>query len=256
MGQLLEMKGHANSGEPSGERNEPVTEGHEIQNAVIKQIEAKTVHLVGGENSNNQELRERKKRRKKHADEQRKRIQKLSDQDDDTLISVYEDQNDKIRHQSVLIDRQKQKVKNLKSEINDLNAEFETDREYYLESIRRQEREILLLQSILDRIQPTIRRDCNYYQLHKIKDQSEWDGDRWILPQMKIIKDSLPGLNGSASQHSYQVPSRLRSSPSREDFNERTLERNYSQERIHSNPRISPPISPPKARPFKLRPLK
>ena len=52
--------------------------------------------------------------------------------DDDTLISVYEDQNDKIRHQSVLIDRQKQKVKNLKSEINDLNAEFETDREYYL----------------------------------------------------------------------------------------------------------------------------
>jgi len=30
------------------------------------------------------------------------------------------------------MDRQKQKIKNYKSEINDLNAEFETDREFYL----------------------------------------------------------------------------------------------------------------------------
>jgi hypothetical protein len=56
--------------------------------------------------------------------------------------------------------------------------------------------DILLLQAMLDKVQPTIRRDCNYSQLYKIKDQSQWDGDKWILPQMKLVKNNLPDLNG------------------------------------------------------------
>jgi len=79
------------------------------------------------------------------------------------------------------------------------------------ESIRRQERDILLLQAMLDKVQPTIRRDCNYFQLHKIKDQSEWDGEKWILPQMRIIKESLPGLNGNHnSMYREERPHRIR----------------------------------------------
>ena len=48
--------------------------------------------------------------------------------------------------------------------------------------------------AILDRIQPTIRRDCNYYNLDKIKDESEHNGEVWVLPKLRIIKDSLPNL--------------------------------------------------------------
>ena len=70
---------------------------------------------------------------------------------------------------------------------------------------------------MLDRIQPTIRRDCNFYHLHKIKDQSEWDGEKWILPKMQIVKESLPGLNGNSHGNTHQnyrerstAPTRIR----------------------------------------------
>ena len=49
--------------------------------------------------------------------------------------------------------------------------------------------------AILDRIQPTIRRDCNYYNLDKIKDESEHNGEFWVLPKLRIIKESLPNLS-------------------------------------------------------------
>ena len=80
------------------------------------------------------------------------------------------------------------------------------------ESIRKQSGEIQMLQAILDKIQPTIRRDCNYYHIHKIKDQCVWDGEKWNLPQMKIIKESLPGLNGSGPPSGYREerPHRIR----------------------------------------------
>ena len=45
------------------------------------------------------------------------------------------------------MDKQKQRISNLKSEVADLSSEFETDRQMYLETIRKQEREIMLLQA-------------------------------------------------------------------------------------------------------------
>ena len=68
---------------------------------------------------------------------------------------------------------------------------------------------------MLDRIQPTIRRDCNFYHLHKIKDQSQWDGEKWILPKMQIIKESLPGLNGNIPGNSHQTYRERPSGPTR-----------------------------------------
>ncbi len=50
----------------------------------------------------------------------------------------------------------------MNSEIADLQKEFEEDRTDYLDTIRKQEQQLLLLQQILDRVQPIIRKDCNY----------------------------------------------------------------------------------------------
>lgn len=60
----------------------------------------------------------------------------------------------------------------LEIEIEDLQHEFELDREDYLESIRKQNRQISLLQAILNKVQPCIRRDSNYANLEKIKKQA------------------------------------------------------------------------------------
>ena len=54
-------------------------------------------------------------------------------------------------------------------EIKDIQSEFEQDRCDYLDTIRRQQLQITLLNTIIEKIQPCIRRDSNYFNLDKIK---------------------------------------------------------------------------------------
>lgn len=79
-------------------------------------------------------------------------------------------------------------------EIRDLQSEFELEKIDYLATIRRQEREFMLLQQLLEQVQPLIRRDCNYSNLEKIRRESCWDEDNgfWKIPEPVVIKTSLP----------------------------------------------------------------
>ncbi len=56
------------------------------------------------------------------------------------------------------------------------------------------EQKLQLQQQILDKVQPCLRRDCNYYNLDKIKTSCEWDDttQKWILPDLVIEKTVLP----------------------------------------------------------------
>ena len=78
----------------------------------------------------------------------------------------------------------------------DLASEFEFDRIDYLDTIRKQEQRLKLLQSIIDKIHPCLRRDCNYANLDKIKAESNWleDEQRWILPKMSIVNVKMPNI--------------------------------------------------------------
>jgi hypothetical protein len=53
-------------------------------------------------------------------------------------------------------------VKALTSELSDTQAEFQGDRDDYLETIRNLQQQEKLLLQIIDKIQPTIRKDSNY----------------------------------------------------------------------------------------------
>lgn len=79
-------------------------------------------------------------------------------------------------------------------EISDLQSEFEFERIDYLSTIRRQERENILLQQVLERIQPLIRRECNYSNIDKIKRECVWDEESgcWKLPETVLQKITLP----------------------------------------------------------------
>nr|XP_060482318.1 kinesin-like protein KIF17 [Panthera onca] len=79
-------------------------------------------------------------------------------------------------------------------EIKDLQSEFELEKIDYLATIRRQERDSMLLQQLLEQVQPLIRRDCNYSNLEKIRRESCWDEDNgfWKIPEPIIVKTSLP----------------------------------------------------------------
>ena len=51
-----------------------------------------------------------------------------------------------------------------------------------------------LLTSLLERVAPTIRRDCNYSNLDRVKSEANWNEEagEWTLPELKVEKVSLP----------------------------------------------------------------
>lgn len=87
-----------------------------------------------------------------------------------------------------------QQLKAAKLEIRDLQAEFEVERNDYLAIIRRLEKEGQLLHSLLERMVPLVRRDCNYSNLDRLKKDAVWDEDSatWRLPDVMVQKTTLP----------------------------------------------------------------
>uniref|UniRef100_A0A5K3FTZ0 Kinesin-like protein n=1 Tax=Mesocestoides corti TaxID=53468 RepID=A0A5K3FTZ0_MESCO len=169
--------------------------------------------IVGGEEANNLEVQERRSRRRRHAEEQKRLLAEAnaSLEDDGIMVGIYESIQDELRHKNKLLQREKQKTNSLEAEIEDLQREFELDREDYLESIRKQNRQISLLQAILHKIQPCIRRDSNYANLDKIKKQACFDDDtnEWILPALTIERTILPVPMSSGAEDFSQSGGRI-----------------------------------------------
>ena len=94
----------------------------------------------------------------------------------------------------------KSKLFAAEEEIRDLSAEFQIDRQDYLDTIRKQGRTIQLYEQLLSTIVPCIRRDCNYFNLDKIKTECSYNEDKneWALPKLSISKTTL-SQPGSAS---------------------------------------------------------
>lgn len=53
-------------------------------------------------------------------------------------------------------------MKILLKEIADLQSEFETERQDYLETIRKQEMHVKLLSQIAEKIARALKKECNY----------------------------------------------------------------------------------------------
>ncbi|CAH8545009.1 unnamed protein product [Dicrocoelium dendriticum] len=167
--------------------------------------------MIGGEQASNPEIRARQWRRRKYAEDRRRRLEEANTalEDDGIIVGIYETIQDELFHKDKLLQREKQKNASLKMELSDIQSEFEQDRSDYLDTIRRQQRQIDLLKTIIDRIQPCIRRDSNYYNLDKIKRLAKFDEEKneWVLPQMSVERTQLPATIMDASNHSRQTPS-------------------------------------------------
>lgn len=98
-------------------------------------------------------------------------------------------------------------IESLEREIIDLQAEFEFDRVDYLDTIRKQERQIKLLDAIIARIHPCLRRDCNYYNIDRIRTECKWneEEEQWILPKLVIERTALPTTGQFVACHSVKI---------------------------------------------------
>ncbi|XP_077777150.1 kinesin-like protein KIF17 isoform X4 [Podarcis muralis] len=172
------------------------------QQQVLARLQMLEQQVVGGEQAKNKDLKEKHKRRKKIADERKKQLLaalQKSDEDssDWVLLNVYDSIQEEVRAKSKLLEKMKEKLRVAETEIKDLQSEFEMEKIDYLATIRRQERELLLYQQLLDQVQPLIRRDCNYSNFDKIKRESMWDEESgcWKIPEPVTQKTSLPAVS-------------------------------------------------------------
>ena len=115
------------------------------------------------------------------------------------------------------IERLGQELKAAQIETEDLQTEFERDRQDYLDDIRRMEQTIKLQKQIMEKIQPCLRRDCNYYNLDKIRSAAEWDEglQKWSIPDLVVEKTVLPGgvMQGARAGLVGQMPAPMKKQP-------------------------------------------
>ncbi|KAM4652758.1 kinesin-like protein KIF17 [Discoglossus pictus] len=170
---------------------------------VLARIQELEQQVVGGEQAKNKALREKHKHRKRYADERKKELlAALQSTDEESselvLLNVYESIQEELKAKNRLLEKMQKKLKAAEVEIEDLQSEFEMERNDYLVTIRRQERELLLSQQLLDQINPLIRRDCNYGNLDRIRREASWDEESgiWKIPELVIQKTSLPTAPG------------------------------------------------------------
>nr|XP_033938100.1 kinesin-like protein KIF17 isoform X3 [Pseudochaenichthys georgianus] len=175
-----------------------VTAGPLDQQHVLERLQQLEQEVVGGEQARNKDLQQRHRQRKNLADQRKVHlISALSQNIEDSehvLLNVYNSIQEEVHAKSQMLVKVQGKLKGARLEIRDLQAEFEVERDDYLATIRRLEREGLLLHSLLERMVPLVRRDCNYSNLDRLKKEAVWEEDSatWRLPEVTVQKTTLP----------------------------------------------------------------
>ncbi|XP_041811971.1 kinesin-like protein KIF17 [Chelmon rostratus] len=168
------------------------------QQHVLERLQQLEQQVVGGEQARNKELQQRHRQRKSLADQRKvhliRALSENSEESENVLLNVYNSIQEEVHAKSQMLVKVQGKLKAAKLEIRDLQAEFEVERNDYLATIRRLEREGQLLHSLLERMAPLVRRDCNYSGLDRLKKEAVWDEDSatWRLPDVMVQKTTLP----------------------------------------------------------------
>ena len=175
----------------------------QMQQEALVRLQNLQQQIVGGEKKDDNQLKEKHKKRKDHVFSRKEKLVnalKTLDNSDQVVIKVYDSLQDEIKANNKKSKHLEDELKSAKGEIDDLQVEFEREREDYLETIRKQEMQMSLQKQLLERIQPLLRRDCNYSNLDHIMAESKWDEERarWILPELIVERTTLPAAGAIA----------------------------------------------------------
>nr|XP_022899713.1 kinesin-like protein KIF17 isoform X2 [Onthophagus taurus] len=172
-----------------------VTSKEEILNR-IQQLKSS---MIGGEKSDDKELSERRKRKKLISERRLSAIAHVlakidMNEDREILQNQYKDIAQELDVKSDVLRRYRHKVRSLEKEIKDIQSEFEAERSDYLETIRKQEKNIKLLAQISEKIALTLKKECNYRNLENIKEEAVWleDAQKFKLPELVVERTKLP----------------------------------------------------------------
>lgn len=172
-------------------------EDSNIKDEAVKRLSSLQQHLVKSEPQiDKEELKKKHEIRKKHYKERRQNMLKEVEkwEGEGVIVQVYDNLQDEIKGKQNKISHLETEIVVANAEIKDLQEEFQSERNDYLDTIRKLQKQLMLHHQILDRIQPTIRRDCNYFYLEKVKSQSEFneESQSWKIPDLTIERVTLP----------------------------------------------------------------
>ncbi|XP_059099398.1 osmotic avoidance abnormal protein 3-like isoform X5 [Tigriopus californicus] len=196
----------------SGNFSRPINEMQQEAMEKLKKLQEEMID--GGKRAGDKNLKEKRKQKKKAAEYRMKALADALgtvDDEDGVMLKVYDDIQEELKVKTEALKKSKQKVKALNAEISDLQAEFEEDRSDYLDTIRKQDQQLILMQQILDKIQPTIKKECNYCNLDRIRQEAIWNDEtqRWRIPDLILERTKLPPagpLGGSTHNMSSSSP--------------------------------------------------
>ncbi|XP_065172485.1 osmotic avoidance abnormal protein 3 isoform X2 [Atheta coriaria] len=176
--------------------NKPETVNKE---EILQRIELLKANMIGGERANDKELSERR-RKKKIASERRLSaiahvLAKMDlNEDREILQNQYKDIAQELNLKTDALRRFRHRVKSLEKEIQDIQGEFETERQDYLETIRKQDMSVKLMTQISDKMSGSMKKECNYRDLESIKEQAVWsdDSQKYRLPELIFKRTKFP----------------------------------------------------------------
>lgn len=108
---------------------------------------------------------------------------------------------DEVRAKTRALERTQYKLKSAEEDNKDLQHEFEEERQSLFDIIREQERQLQLQRQLLDTMVPLIRRDCNYYNLDKVKSECKYNEEEgeWLIPKVTLTSTSLSAVPSKGS---------------------------------------------------------
>lgn len=169
----------------------------------LRELEEKFGKSAGGSTAKSRaDIMEDLKRKKSRSE--RKRLERLrkaaASEDDQLLEDIYQNAADKVDGERAKFRKAKELLKSSRAETKDLQVEFETERQALNDDIRDQRKHVMFMEAVLAKIMPVIRRDCNYYNIDRIKAQAEWDEETqgWLMPSLSIAeRTNLASLGGA-----------------------------------------------------------
>jgi kinesin family protein 3/17 len=189
---------------------------------VLSQLHELEGALVGGEATANLQLKQELDEKKRLAEERQMKVQEASEAiffDDEILVKIYNSLTEEVSAKHTFAVRERDRRKAAEEDIKDLQAEFQEEREEYLETIRRQQQKMQLQEQLLSTIVPCLRRDCNYYNIDKVRSECRWNDEEeeWILPKLTLSRTEFKTVNNSVSSSALQITTSPHDSPRRVD---------------------------------------
>merc|ERR1711881_142535 len=186
---------------------ESASANHEKQLARLLELQRGFVRSTHIDNNALESIRRNKNiiRSKQAAAEKRRELAKravAAQNDEEMFHALFENVHEDVRFQKGQVEKAKTIIKRLKDENTDIAEEFERERATLLASMREQSKQMQLLDAIIDKIQPTVKRDCNYANIDKIKKQAVWDEENqcWKMPQLMLMSSRDSGVSGPGVQ--------------------------------------------------------